>query len=197
MEEIKKEKKIETLEMEVGKIKTEFGNPRKIRKEKMAELEKSLEDYGDFGIFLIDEKDNVIAGNMRLQILRAKDPTIKVLCKRLVGYTVSELRAINIRDNTHSGEWDLDLLADWTADLNIDLGLENESLEDKKIEEMELIRYEKYNYVMIVCKNELDYNELVRKLEIEGKIVRMSDKKKIKARAVWYDKISGNIRSKL
>ena len=82
----------------------------------------------------------------------------------------------------------MDLLADWTADLNMDLGLDlrEKSPDDRKIKEMELINYEKYDYVMIVCKNEMDYNELVRKLGIEGAKVKINDKKKIRARAVWY-----------
>ena len=108
--------------------------------------------------------------------------------KRLVGYTEAELRAINIKDNTHAGEWDMDLLADWTADLNMDLGLDLQegSPGERKIKEMELLNYEKYDYVMIVCKNEMDYNELTRRLGIDGAKVKINDKKKIKARAVWY-----------
>lgn len=67
--------------------------------------------------------------------MQRKDGDIEVLCKRLIGYTKSELRAINIKDNTHSGEWDLEELAKWTADLNIDLGvkLDNKDQMQKKI----------------------------------------------------------------
>lgn len=181
-------KRIEVTQMRVGDIKTAFGNPRKISKKKREELKRSLETLGDFGIFLIDEHDNVIAGNMRQSILNEMNPDFVVTCKRLIGYTEAELRAINIKDNTHAGEWDMDLLADWTADLNMDLGLDlrEKSPDDRKIKEMELINYEKYDYVMIVCKNEMDYNELVRKLGIEGAKVKINDKKKIRARAVWY-----------
>lgn len=116
------EKRIEVVTMRVGDIKTGFGNPRKIGKKKREELKRSLEQFGDFGLFLIDEQDNVIAGNMRHAILNEINPDQEVACKRLVGYTEAELRAINIKDNTHAGEWDMDLLADWTADLNMDLG---------------------------------------------------------------------------
>lgn len=77
------EKRIETLTMKVKDIKTGFGNPRKIGKKEAEELEESLEKYGDFGLFLIDEHDNVIAGNQRLSILQRKDGDIEVLCKRL------------------------------------------------------------------------------------------------------------------
>lgn len=189
------EKKIVVKEMKVKDIKTGFGNPRKITRKKVEELEQSFELYGDFGIFLIDENDNVIAGNQRLQILKKKDPEIKVLCKQLIGYTEAELRAINIKDNTHNGEWDLDLLADWTADLNIDLGLNlnNTDIQDREVKGMDLIHYEKYDYVMIVCRYETDYNDLVRKLGIEGKKVAIAKKRKINARAVWYDEMKAQL----
>ena len=113
----------------------------------------------------------------------------------MIGYTEAELRAINIQDNVHAGEWDLELLADWTADLTLDLGvdLNNDSPDERKIEDMELIRYEKYNYVMIVCKSEIDYNDLIRKLGIEGRKVAITKKRKIKARAIWYDQMNAQI----
>ena len=159
------------------------------------ELERSMDLFGDFGVFVVDEHNNVIAGNQRSIILARRDPDIEVDVKKLIGYSEAELRSINIMDNTHAGEWDLELLADWTADLNLDLGIDlnNENPEERKIEDMELIRYEKYNYVMIVCKSEIDYNDLVRKLGIEGKKVAITKKRKIKARAIWYDQMKAQI----
>lgn len=68
------EKRIEVVTMRVGDIKTGFGNPRKIGKKKREELKRSLEQFGDFGLFLIDEQDNVIAGNMRHAILNEINP---------------------------------------------------------------------------------------------------------------------------
>lgn len=188
-------KRIEEVKLKVGDLKTDFGNPRKISSKKKEELRQSLETFGDFGLFLIDENNNIIAGNQRATILREEDPDTEVLCKRLIGYTKSELKAINIKDNVHSGEWDLDLLADWTADLELDLGLDldNDDVKDRTIPEMELIHYEKYDYVMIVCKSELDYNDLVRKLGIEGKKITIAKKRKINARAIWYDKMEATI----
>lgn len=111
------EKRIETVEMRAGDVKTGFGNPRKITKKKKDELRNSIETFGDFGSFIIDEDDNIIGGNMRLSVIKEMDPDTIILCKRLIGYSETELRAINIKDNTHSGDWDMDLLADWTADL--------------------------------------------------------------------------------
>ena len=48
------EKRIERCTMRAGDIKTGFGNPRKIIRNKMDELEQSFEMFGDFGIYLID-----------------------------------------------------------------------------------------------------------------------------------------------
>ena len=190
------EKRIELVKMKAGDIKTGFGNPRKISKAKLDELEQSITDFGDFGVYLIDEKNNVIAGNQRLKVILKKfGPDAELDCKRLIGYTKSELRAINIKDNTHSGEWDLDGLADWTADLNVDLGIDdkkNLTPDERKIPEMEPLHYEKYDYVMIVCRSVLDYNDLVRKLGIEGKKVSIATRK-INARAIWYDKMEASI----
>ena len=189
------EKRIETVELPVSELKNGFGNPRKTKKKKKEELQESLNTFGDFGLILIDEENNIIAGNQRCAVLKEMDPDRVVLCKRLIGYSNAELRAINIKDNVHSGEWDMDVLADWTADLNIDLGvdLDNKSPEERKLKDMELIHYEKYDYVLIVCRYETDYNDLCRKLGIENAKVPITNKRKIKARAVWYDQMKAQI----
>lgn len=187
-------KRIETVELKVSELKTDFGNPRKITKKKKDELRESLLVFGDFGLFLIDEHNNIIAGNQRASILKEENPDTVVLCKRLIGYSESELRAINIKDNTHAGDWDLDLLADWTADLNIDLGLDlSKNPDERKIKDMELIHYEKYDYVIIACRYETDYNDLCRRLGIEGKKVPITKKRRINARAIWYEDVKAQI----
>ena len=190
------EKKIELCQIKAGDIKTGFGNPRKIKKKRLEELEKSFEMFGDFGIYLIDEHDNIIAGNQRLKVvLMNYGPDTILDCKRLIGYTQEELRAINIKDNVHAGDWDLDLLADWTADLNIDFGISSKDvpIDERKIKDIELIRYEKYDYVLLVCRNEVDYNNLLRLFGLEDSKVLIAKHRKIKARAVWYDTVSDQI----
>ena len=190
------EKRIETIEMNVSDLKSGFGNPRKITKKKKDELKKSIETFGDFGLILIDEHNNLIAGNQRVAVLREMNPEATVLCKRLIGYTESELKAINIKDNTHAGEWDLDMLSDWMSDIKLELGYDDmlkEEIEDRNIKNMEPVRFEKYDYVVIACKNEIDYNELVRNLGIEGKKVKVAKSRSIKARAIWYNDIKAQI----
>lgn len=191
-------KHIEIVQRKVGDLRLDFGNPRKIKKQKRDDLEESLEKYGDFDIIVINEENQVIGGNQRVTILKKKNPDIVVDCKMLVGYTTAELKYVNIKLNSHAGEWDLDELGDWTADLmdsfKLDLEKPAKPIEERNIKEMEPIHYEKYDYVLIACKNELDYNDLLRKLDLEGKIIKVpGSKRKIAARAVWYDQIAGQI----
>lgn len=75
------EKRIETVEMRAGDVKTGFGNPRKITKKKKDELRNSIETFGDFGSFIIDEDDNIIGGNMRLSVIKEMNPDTIILCK--------------------------------------------------------------------------------------------------------------------
>ena len=189
-------KKIELCQIKAGDIKTGFANPRKIGKKRLEELEKSFEMFGDFGNYLIDEHDNIIAGNQRLKVvLMNYGPDTILDCKRLIGYTQEELRAINIKDNVHAGNWDLDLLADWTADLNVDFGISSKDIpiDERKIKDLELIRYEKYDYVLLVCRNEVDYNNLLRLFGLEDSKVLIAKRRKIKTRAVWYETVSDQI----
>lgn len=188
------EKRIELCTIRAGDIKEFLGNPRKVKKKRLEDLKASVESYGNFGILVIDEKNRIIAGNQRLKViieLYGKD--YEVECKKLYGYSDAELKAINIKDNTHAGEWDLDLLASWTADIEKDLGQlskpEVPDVEERKIEEMELLPFERYNYVMIVCKTNIDYDLLITKLGLKGKQVLLGGKRAIEARAVWYNDV--------
>ena len=61
---------------------------------------------------------------------------------------------------------------------------------------MELIHYEKYNFVLICCRSELDYNDLIRKLGLEDKKIKIAKTRKIAARAVWYENIANQISEK-
>lgn len=193
-----KTKRIEVVTKKVSELSSEFGNPRKILRKKRDELQDSLEMFGDFGIIVIDENNNIISGNQRVSVLREQNPDTEVLCKQLIGYTEAEKRCINIKANTHSGDWDIDLLAEWTADLNVDLGIESKEKnpDEMRVKDMELIRYEKYDYVLIVCRNEVDYKNLQRALGIEKTKMIVSPKRKIQARSIWYDDIKAQIVSK-
>ena len=193
------EKRIEVCRVRVGDLRLDFGNPRKIKKQKREDLEDSLEKYGNFGEIVVNEENQVLGGNQRVEIYQRKNPDMEVDVKRLIGYTIAEQKYVNIKLNSHAGEWDLEELGDWTADLmgsfKLDLETPPKPVEDRSIKEMEPIHYEQYDYVLIACRNELDYNELVRKLGIEGGQVKVAKKRHIKGRAIWFDQLKGRILS--
>ena len=190
-------KSIEIVERRVGDLRLDFGNPRKIKKQKREDLEESLEAYGDFDIIVINEQNQVIGGNQRVSIFKKKDPDMIVTCKMLVGYTHKEQKFVNIKLNTHAGEWDIEDLGSWTADLmgnfKLDLEKPEKPIDERSIKEMEPIHYEQYDYVLIACRNELDYNDLVRKLGIDGAMMKVAKSRKIKGRAIWYEQMKGQI----
>lgn len=186
--ESKKEKKIELVRLSIDELNSKFENPRKIKKKNSEELQQSLEKYGDFGVIVIDENNSVISGNQRVSELK-KMGVKEVDCKRLIGYTDTEKKAINIKANTHAGDWDLGMLANWTADMGIEIIPEKSSVEERTINEMELVRFERYDYVIIACRSEMEFNLLCEKLDITSKYVKLNNSRKIKARAVWFDKV--------
>lgn len=191
------EKRIEIVQRRVGDLKLDFGNPRKIKKQKREDLEESLEKYGNFGEIVINEQNQVLGGNQRVAIYQKKNPDLIIDCKQLIGYTVAEQKYVNIKLNSHAGEWDLEELGDWTADLmgsfKLDLEKPAKPVDERSIKEMEPIHYEQYDYVLIACRNELDYNDLVRKLGIEGGQVKVAKSRHIKGRAIWYDQMRAQI----
>ena len=113
------EKRIEVVEVRVGDLVGMDGNPRKITPKKKKELQRSFEQFGDFGIRVIDEKNRIISGHQSVDALKSVYGEDHItLAKRLVGYSEPELKAINIKANTHAGDWDMDKLAAWSADLD-------------------------------------------------------------------------------
>lgn len=197
-------KEIQVVELSISELKDNIGNPRKITSKKKKDLQDSLSQFGDFGVIVIDEDNNIISGHQRIDALFAtQGNNAKVLCKKLIGYSDAEKRAINIKANTHSGDWDVDKLAEWTADMQVPLDFRartQDPSEDIKIKQMELIPYERYDYVMIMCRSEIDYENLVNALGIKGKKVKIATSKsvgrdrKIHARAIWYDDINIEIK---
>lgn len=189
-------KEIRVLTLEVGRLKFGFENPRKISQKKKDELKASLETLLDFGIFLIDENYNVIAARSERRSCKRwteQESHLQDAHRVYAGRTSS---GQHHGTTPRLGEWRLDGLAAWTADLNLVLGIDEtkkKAVDERTLKEMELIHYEKYDYVLIACRYETDYLNLIRKLGIEGKRVRVCKKRTIQARAIWYDEIKGRL----
>lgn len=114
----------EVLVLPIGKLKNNPDNPRDIRDEKYLNLKQSLLDAPhllEAKPLIIDEKNIVLGGNMRLRILKELSKTdssfSSVNCVRFTGLTHKQKQEIIIKDNLSYGETDHDLL---TSHFNIE-----------------------------------------------------------------------------
>lgn len=115
----KAKREIVVVEKNIEDLKTDFGNPRKIMKDDFNRLKESLKENNDFGVIVINEKDQVISGNQRIQAMRELKWDKPILCKQLRGYTREELMAINIRANQSAGKFDEAILVEWLNEIQI------------------------------------------------------------------------------
>lgn len=109
-------------------------NPRNLSDEKKAKLEHSLQKFNLVEIPAInlptdwsDEKELIIAGHQRIYLLYQAGRGEEEIDCRVPNrpLTESEFKEYNITSNVNFGEWDLDLLEEEFADLNLfDLGVD-------------------------------------------------------------------------
>jgi len=119
---------VEVKKVKLTELKLNPDNPRRISKQDMDRLVKSLNEFPDMlsiREIVVDETMTVLGGNMRLLALRkigAKECTAKIV----TGLTPEQKREFIIKDNSAFGEWNMDLLSsswddlplvDWGVDL--------------------------------------------------------------------------------
>lgn len=126
--------------MQVKDLKPAGYNPRKISKEKLAALKKSLEKFGDLsGIVFNIRTQTLIGGHQRAKNLDPSWPIVKEpqtdqtgtvaagyietpsgrLTYREVDWPEAKEKQANIAANKHGGEWDQELLAEALQELKI------------------------------------------------------------------------------
>jgi hypothetical protein len=127
--------------MQVKDLKPAGYNPRKISKEKLAALKKSLEEFGDLsGIVYNTRTQTLIGGHQRIKNL---DPAWKIVTKpqtdptgttaagyietphgrltyREVDWPESKEKQANIAANKHGGEFDDELLKNLVEEIKLE-----------------------------------------------------------------------------
>jgi len=159
-------KKIEDVVIEIKDLRYDFGNPRKTNraKQEIEELKNSIEQFGSWRSIGIDENNNVIFGN-KLSIALKELGIKQTSAKRLIGYSQSELKAINIKDNKHVGEFDNLLLNKWIEEIKIDIpNLDLIIQENIKPIKTENFQYYKSIYFFIECKDIDQYDQIKEEL---------------------------------
>lgn len=105
--------KVKTYDEQIGKIILNEINPRQISKKEFEQLKKSLKDFPEMRELreiVIDENNKVLGGHQRLEALK-KLGEKTVFVKKVEGLTEEQKREFIIKDNSSSGEWDFDILA--------------------------------------------------------------------------------------
>tara|TARA_R110000824_G_scaffold15839_1_gene66456 strand:+ start:5492 stop:6136 length:645 start_codon:yes stop_codon:yes gene_type:complete len=166
----------------IAEITVNTENPRTINKKEFNKLKKSIKE-APFMLKLkpltVNEDMVILGGNMRYRAmleLGHKEVNYQVLTEADIKEAISEYKTIGvkkerqdiideflIKDNTHYGVWDYDMLAnnyhhhplaDWGSEvptLN-----EQAEIEEQEIEFSEYLE-ESHNYVVLLFDNDIDW----------------------------------------
>jgi hypothetical protein len=175
---------MEVLIKSIDEIKENPNNPRSISKGKFRKLVNSIKEFPkmlDVRPLVINSEGYVLGGNMRLKAIKELGfQEVKVIVAD--EFTKEQEKEFLIKDNLPFGEWDIDMLAnEYNLEDLVNWGFSASELALEKIEDIiNETEYdedpvypispkisEKHDYVMIVCDNSIDYNNLLTKLGLE------------------------------
>jgi ParB-like chromosome segregation protein Spo0J len=137
-----------TFKVKVGELNNSNYNPRIIDTYKYEALKKSLLELPDMleiRPIIIDEQNNIIAGNMRYRAcieLGYKE----VYVKQFKDFTDEEKKELMIKDNISYGEWDEQILShnfntnwvnDWLGKQTIDYSVLFDNDVNEKLDDMQ------------------------------------------------------------
>ena len=124
---------IEIKTVKLSELHPTKKNPRKISKEDLEKLRKSVEEFPemlDVREIVVDEDYRILGGHQRVKALKANG-TEEVTVKIVKGWTDEQKDRFVLQDNLQNGEWDQDILAnEWDKDLIERVGIDIAS-EDK------------------------------------------------------------------
>ncbi|MPL87132.1 hypothetical protein SDC9_33126 [bioreactor metagenome] len=95
-------------------------NPRKVNEKKQKQLISSLDEFNLVDILVINKNDQLISGHRRIEALilagRSSEEIDVRVPNRLL--TENEVKRYNLLANTHAGEWDIEMLNEYFADID-------------------------------------------------------------------------------
>ena len=131
------EVQVKTYIEKVDKLIANDANPRKISRKAYESLKKSLKDFPEMKQLreiVVDENLTILGGHQRIYALKELGYT-DVTVKQVTGLTAKQKREFIIKDNTTSGEWDTDIIANqWDIDELESWGLPDFNFGDVKDE---------------------------------------------------------------
>ena len=115
-----------TEKRKLADLKDWERNPRQATAKQKEDLEKSLNRFDLADPLIINTDNTIIGGHFRKRILKEKgieEVDVRIPSRKLTDKEVEEL---NLRLNKNLGEWNLDLLANFSEDLLKDVGFDDE-----------------------------------------------------------------------
>ena len=97
----------------IGEIQPNPLNPRTIKKSEFEKLKQSIRDFPEMlevRPLVLDDKNQVIGGNMRLKALQALGFT-EVPILRANNFTPEQIKKFVLLDNANFGDWNASELA--------------------------------------------------------------------------------------
>lgn len=125
------ETKIQTVQIEINKLKPSTYNPRSWSKKAIEDLTKSIKEKGFVIPILANSNPSrygtVIAGHFRLKI--AKDLGYKTVPTNFIDIEdIEKEKKLNLTLNKVTGDWDFELLKNFDIEMLMDAGFNNEDL---------------------------------------------------------------------
>lgn len=160
---------IKRLAANTGQVEGVPANPRKISKNEMAKLKKSLMDFPDMlklrELVVVPCGDVfvVLGGNQRLAAAKAVGFE-DMPCKVLAADTPAEvMREFVIKDNQQRGEDDWELLQDWDKGELEEWGVElkkgeGEEKEDNVVYDSPIQLFPAQEYILITCADGFEFD---------------------------------------
>lgn len=140
-------------EVNIKDLKEHSKNPRKISKQDMRALQRSLDKFGLCEFIVCNNDNTIIGGHQRVKALKSKK--VKTAWALYPEESLSDVDVdeLNIRLNKNAGEWDFEVLKDWDQNALLDWGFEPQdfpevqTIEEEKSEDKE----EKKTKDTVIC----------------------------------------------
>jgi hypothetical protein len=162
---VKQNKMVEVVDIDLVKLNKD--NPRKIKKEKMAKLVKSIMDFPEMlniRPIVVDENMVVLGGNMRLQACQKAGLT-EIPIIKFEELSDEQKREFVVKDNVGYGEWDWEILENddqWDLEKLNEWGLDWAGAKDEEDEEPGEIHFNQgldfeSNYIVLKFSKDIDW----------------------------------------
>ncbi|HEU4966407.1 MAG TPA: DNA methyltransferase [Candidatus Saccharimonadales bacterium] len=121
--------KLKIEEVPVDQLKELTGNPRTWTDKSTEDLTESIRRFGIVDPLVVNHDNTVLGGNFRVSVLK-KLGLKTVPCVRLNIQDENRARELALRLNKNTGDWNLELLAEFDPALLADVGFDSEELDD-------------------------------------------------------------------